>query len=50
MKDGTVLTVAARNTFLINPQGVIVKEYTKVNPNSHSEALLTDLTALQNGK
>lgn len=44
------MTMAARNTFVINPQGVIVKEYTKVNPNKHSEDLLTDLTALQSGK
>jgi peroxiredoxin Q/BCP len=50
MKDGTVWTVAQRNTFLINPQGVIVKVYTKVNPNTHSEALLTDLTAQEGMK
>jgi peroxiredoxin Q/BCP len=50
MKDGTVLTMAQRNTFLINPQGTIVNVYTKVNPNTHSEALLTDLTAQQGMK
>ena len=43
-------TVAARNTFVINPQGVIVKEYIKVNPTKHSEELLADLPALQAAK
>jgi peroxiredoxin Q/BCP len=39
--------VAARNTFLIDPQGVIRKVYTKVNPNPHSEEVLADLTKLE---
>lgn len=45
--DGTTVSYAARNTFLINPQGVIVKVYTKVNPTPHSENLLADITAMQ---
>src|SRR5579864_9116677 len=32
--------VAARNTFLIDPKGVIRKVYTKVNPNPHSTEVL----------
>jgi peroxiredoxin Q/BCP len=39
--------VAARNTFLIDPQGVIRKVYTKVSPNPHSQEVLNDLTELQ---
>ena len=39
--------VAARNTFLIDPKGTIRKVYTKVNPNPHSQEVLTDLAALQ---
>jgi thioredoxin-dependent peroxiredoxin len=39
--------VAARNTFLIDPQGVIRKVYTKVNFNSHSEEVLAELTKLE---
>jgi peroxiredoxin Q/BCP len=39
--------VAARNTFLIDPNGVIRKVYTKVNPNPHSQEVLTDLAELQ---
>ena len=48
--DGTAVNYAARNTFLINPQGVIVKVYTKVNPNPHSSDLLADITAMQAAK
>jgi thioredoxin-dependent peroxiredoxin len=40
-------TVAARNTFLIDPDGVIRKVYTRVNPNSHSQDVLADLAQLQ---
>ena len=39
--------VAARNTFLIDPNGVIRKVYTKVNPNPHSQDVLTDLGELE---
>lgn len=39
--------VAARNTFLIDPEGVIRKVYTRVNPNPHSQEVLTDLGELQ---
>jgi peroxiredoxin Q/BCP len=39
--------VAARNTFLIDPQGVVRKVYVKVSPNPHSQEVLEALTALQ---
>jgi thioredoxin-dependent peroxiredoxin len=39
--------VAARNTFLVDPQGVIRKVYTKVNPTPHSQEVLADLTELE---
>jgi thioredoxin-dependent peroxiredoxin len=40
---------AARNTFLIDPQGVIRKVYVNVSPkvNEHSAEVLADLAALQ---
>lgn len=40
-------TLAARNTFLIDPKGVIRKVYTKVDPATHSDAVLADLDNLQ---
>jgi peroxiredoxin Q/BCP len=39
--------VAARNTFVIDPKGVIRKVYLKVNPNPHSQEVLETLTTLQ---
>jgi peroxiredoxin Q/BCP len=38
---------ANRNTFLIDPNGVIRKVYVNVSPNEHSAALLADLATLQ---
>ena len=40
-------TVAARNTFLIDPKGVVRKVYTKVMPDPHSAEVLGDLAALE---
>ena len=40
-------TIANRNTFLINPQGKIVKVWTKVNPQVHSEEVLAALAELK---
>jgi len=41
---------AARNTFLIDPSGVIRKVYVKVNPVTHSADVLKDLATLQAAK
>jgi peroxiredoxin Q/BCP len=47
-KYGSMGTVVAnRNTFLIDPKGVIRKVYTGVKPAGHSAELLTDLDGLQ---
>ena len=39
--------LSARHTFLINPDGVIVKEYMDVNASKHSEEVLAALAALE---
>ncbi len=39
--------LAARNTFIVNPEGKIAKVFTKVNPSAHSEEVLSALTELQ---
>lgn len=44
-----IVTVAARNTFLIDPQGNIAKEFLKVNPQGHSAEVLAALADLQKG-
>ncbi len=36
-----------RNTYIINPEGNIVKTYEGVNPKSHAVELIQDLRALQ---
>lgn len=41
------MVLANRNTFIIDPDGVIRKVYVKVNPEVHSQELLTALTDLQ---
>lgn len=38
---------ASRHTFIINPEGKIVKVYEDVNPNKHSEEVLSALAELQ---
>ncbi|MDL2719234.1 MAG: peroxiredoxin [Acidobacteriota bacterium] len=38
---------AARNTFLVDPSGVIRKVYVKVSPATHSDDVLLDLAAFQ---
>jgi peroxiredoxin Q/BCP len=40
------MTMAKRQTFLIDPEGRIVKHYEKVDPETHSGELLADLAAL----
>ena len=44
------IILAARNTFLIDPTGVIRKVYLKVSPQGHSEEVLADLQQLQSAK
>jgi len=44
-----VTQIAARHTFLVDPQGKIVRAYTSVNPNKHSEEVLAALDELQKG-
>ncbi len=40
------MTLAKRQTFLIDPQGKIAKHYEKVDPETHSAQVLADLKAL----
>ena len=41
---------ASRQTFVVNPQGIIVKHYPDVTPKSHSQELLKSLELLQENK
>ena len=42
-----VTQVAARHTFIIDPEGKIAKSYTSVDPNKHSEEVLAALDELE---
>ncbi len=42
-----VVKVAARHTFIIDPQGKVAKSYTSVDPNKHSQEVLAALDDLQ---
>jgi thioredoxin-dependent peroxiredoxin len=42
-----VMKLAARHTFLINPEGIIVREFLDVNPSKHSQEILGALTQLE---
>ena len=41
------MTMAKRQSFLINPDGYVAKHYANVDPDSHSDQVLADLAALQ---
>ena len=41
------MELARRETFIVDPQGRIVKHYRDVDPEQHSKQVLADLKALQ---
>jgi thioredoxin-dependent peroxiredoxin len=47
---GKLGDVAARNTFLVDPKGVIRKVFLKVDPNPHSKEVLAAIEELQKQK
>ena len=47
LKNYGIAKLAARHTFLIDPQGKIVKEWLDVDPTNHSEQVLTELASAQ---
>jgi thioredoxin-dependent peroxiredoxin len=48
-RDMNGTTVAQRNTFIINPQGKVVKVFLSVDPNKHSAEVLAALAEAQRG-
>lgn len=44
---GKIYLGIMRSTCIINPEGMIVKEYPKVDPSKHVAEILADLKALQ---
>ncbi|HEX3940371.1 MAG TPA: peroxiredoxin [Acidobacteriaceae bacterium] len=47
LSDHNGMQMSTRNTFLIDPQGKIVKVWTAVNPNAHSQEVLAALRGFE---
>ena len=46
LRDWKLTKIAARQSFLVNPDGVIVKHYEDVDPETHTQDVLADLESL----
>ena len=46
LRDWKLMKIASRQSFLVNPDGVIVKHYEDVDPDTHTQDVLADLEAL----
>lgn len=49
LRDWKLTKIASRQSFLVNPDGVIVKHYEDVDPDTHTQEVLTDLETLMKG-
>lgn len=47
LRDYKLTKVASRQSFLVNPEGVIAKHYADVNPDTHTQEVLADIQAMQ---
>ena len=46
LRDWKLLKIAARESFLVNPEGNIARHYAEVDPETHTQQVLADLEAL----
>ena len=46
LRDWKLVQIANRESFLINPDGVVVKHYGEVDPETHTQEVLADLEAM----
>lgn len=46
LKDYKLLKLASRQSFLIDPEGKIAKHYADVDPDTHTDEVLADITTL----
>ncbi len=46
LRDWKLIKIASRQSFLVDPSGVIVKHYEDVDPDTHTQEVLADLEAL----
>jgi peroxiredoxin Q/BCP len=50
LRNMVAMKIAARNTFLVDPEGKIAKVWTGVDPSHHSEEVLAALSQLKDSK
>jgi peroxiredoxin Q/BCP len=43
LRDYKLMKIADRQSFLLNPEGVIVKHYEDVDPETHTQQVLDDI-------
>ena len=46
LRDFKIGQLASRQSFLVHPEGVIVKHYAEVNPETHTQEVLADIEAM----
>ena len=46
LRDWKLLQIAARESFIVNPDGIIVKHYEDVDPETHTDEVLAELERL----
>ena len=46
LRDYKLMKLASRQSFLINPDGEIAKHYADVDPDTHTDEVLTDIKAM----
>jgi peroxiredoxin Q/BCP len=50
LRDWKLMKIAARESFLVNPDGILVKHYEDVDPETHTQEVLAELEALMDGQ
>jgi peroxiredoxin Q/BCP len=50
LRDWKLTKIAARQSFIVDPAGTIVRHYAEVDPETHTQEVLADLEALMAGK
>ena len=46
LRDLKLKIMAKRQSFIVNPDGIVVKHYEKVDPETHTQEVLADLKTL----
>jgi peroxiredoxin Q/BCP len=49
LRDWKLVQIAARQSFIVGPDGTVVKHYEDVDPDTHTQEVLADLETLMAG-